>query len=91
MGHMGVHYYSVCPSTVEPPFLAQYRKGQDARNLEMQNHKLDSKISDLAQKILRSYDSYEQREITSEMEQLKQLRAKNEHDLQQIVPKKSID
>jgi hypothetical protein len=39
LGRMGIAYMYVCPSTVEEEFLIGYRKGQDARHLEVANKK----------------------------------------------------
>lgn len=87
LGRMGVAYHYVCPSTVEPPFLLSYRKGQDARELEIQNQKLDEQINDTTQKLIQSGDTYEKNELSTALEQLKKLRAKNDRELSKIISK----
>jgi hypothetical protein len=87
LGRMGVSYYYVCPSTVEPQFLGGYRRGQQARELELQNQKLDEKIDDLSQKVIQTSSIYEKKELTTELDQLKVLRAKNERELSKIISK----
>src|SRR4051812_38135359 len=41
LGRTGASYHYVCPSTVEQEFLSSYRKGQEARELEAENKKLE--------------------------------------------------
>ncbi len=85
LGRMGIAYVYVCPSTVEAEFLAGYRRGQQARELEIANQKLDSEIDHLSNKLGRVDSKFEQREIASELEQLKKLRAKNEKNLDEVA------
>lgn len=87
LGRLGAAYHYVCPTTVERPFLLGYRKGQDARDLEMQNQKLDEQINETTQKLLQSGDTYEKNELSTALEQLKKLRAKNDRELSKIIAK----
>ncbi len=87
LGRMGGTYYYVCPSTVEPRFLSSYRKGQSARELEVQNKKIDLQIDQLAQKLVVESDQHEQRQIASELDNLKKVRNKNERELSKIISK----
>ncbi len=91
MGRMGVAYYNVCPSNFETRFLAQYKKGQDIRNIETQNHKLDAKINDIHSQIVRVSDPLQQTSLASELEELQKLRAQNERDLSEISSGASIN
>lgn len=84
LGRMGIAYHYTCPSTMEPDFLAGYRRGQEARKLEMENQKLDSEIDALLAKLNGESSQYSRREIASELEQLRKTRAKNEKDLGKI-------
>lgn len=81
LGRMGIAYLYVCPSTMEPEFLSGYRRGQDARKLEVENQKLDAEIDALLAKLNAEQSQYSRREIASELEQLRKTRAKNEKDL----------
>lgn len=81
LGRMGLPYLYVCPSTIEPKFLSSYRKGQEARKLEVQNQKIDAEIDELLAKLNYVDSSYARREIASEVEQLRKERIKNDKDL----------
>jgi len=87
LGRMGVAYYYVCPSTVEPQFLTGYRNGQQARELEMQNQKIDDQIDQLAQKLIATESANEKQEIKEQLEELKRTRAKNDQELTKIITK----
>lgn len=87
LGRMGVAYYYVCPSTVEPQFLSGYRRGQEARDLEQQNQKLDEQIDQLAQKLVTVNNTSEQEEVASQLDELKKTRAENEQKLNKITTK----
>jgi hypothetical protein len=87
LGRMGVAYYYVCPSTVEPPFLAAYRKGQQAREIEIANQKLDDQIDQLGQKLVASDSANEKKDIEKQIDELKAARAKNDQELSKIITK----
>lgn len=87
LGRMGVPYYYVCPSTVETQFLASYRKGQQARDLEQQNQKLDEEIDQVAQKLIKVSDTGQQEALANQLDELKKTRAKNEQELNKIIAK----
>jgi len=87
LGRMGVAYYYVCPSTVEAPFLASYKMGQQAREIEIQNQKLDDQIDQLGQKLNSSESSNEKKEINDQIEALKKARTKNDQELSKIIIK----
>jgi len=87
LGRMGVAYYYVCPSTVEPAFLTGYRQGQQARELELQNQKIDEQIDQLVQKLTAAENPNEKQEITQQLEELKKSRAKNDQELTKIITK----
>ena len=84
LGRMGIAYMYVCPSTVEEEFLVGYRKGQDARHLEVANKKIDAAIDETTNKLNLSDNSAERRELASELEQLKKKRAQNEKTLDRV-------
>ncbi len=84
MGRMGVAYHYVCPSTMEAAFLEGYRRGQQARELEIANQKLDAEIDELIAKLTQAGDQYEKRQIASELDDLRKTRAKNERALESI-------
>lgn len=84
LGRMGIAYHYTCPSTMEPDFLAGYRRGQEARKLEIENQKLDAEIDALLAKLNSESSQYSRREIASELEQLRKSRAKNEKDLSKV-------
>jgi hypothetical protein len=87
LGRMGIAYYYVCPSTIEPQFLSGYRRGQQARDLEQQNQKLDEQIDQTAQKLIRAGNPNEQDELAKQLDELKKTRAKNEQELGKIISK----
>lgn len=84
LGRMGGTYYYVCPSIVEPQFLSEYRKGQQARELAMKNQKLDEQIDQLAARLAHAASTQEQDELTSRLEELKKSRAKNEEQTKAV-------
>lgn len=85
LGRMGISYAYVCPSVGEEKFLASYRRGQDARELQIRNQMLDAKIDSILGKLNRIDTGYEQRELASELEVLKKKRAQNGKELDQIT------
>lgn len=85
LGRMGLTYTYVCPSTMEPQFLSSYRKGQQARLLQIKKRELDTKIESLTDQILQTTSgSFENRQMQSELNQLKRLRAANERELEAV-------
>ena len=84
LGRMGIAYLYVCPSTTEGEFLAGYRRGQKAREIEIENQKLDAEIDSLLARLNRADTNYARRELASELEQLRKLRSKNEKDLNRV-------
>jgi hypothetical protein len=84
LGRMGIAYNYVCPSTMEPEFLAGYRKGQQARDLEIANQKLDAEIDMLIAKITSANNQYEKRKLASELDDLRKTRTQNERRLDNI-------
>jgi hypothetical protein len=85
LGRMGISYLYVCPSTVEPRFLAAYRRGQQARKLELKQKELDTQIDSITQRLLRADGgTYESRELSSQLDQLKKLRAANQRQRDKI-------
>ncbi|MBX3023153.1 MAG: DUF2799 domain-containing protein [Bdellovibrionales bacterium] len=86
LGRMGLSYMNVCPSTMEEDFLLAFRKGQQARVLQLRAKDLDAKIETLTERLLQTHaDSYENRSINSELAQLKKLRAVNERELNRVT------
>ena len=85
LGRMGIGYMYVCPSTVEPQFLNSYRKGQRAHDLELESKRIDLQIDQLAQRLLVSNNKYDQKEMSSELEQLKKLRSVKDKELSKII------
>jgi len=84
LGRMGIPYLYACPSTTENEFLAGYRRGQKARELETENQKLNTEIDSILAKLNREESNFTRRELASELEQLRKLRSKNEKDLDRI-------
>lgn len=84
LGRMGLVYMYVCPSTVEPKFLSSYRKGQRARDLEIENKKLDGKIETVSEKLSQSANDFERLRLTSEIAQLQAQRDKNQKEMDRI-------
>jgi hypothetical protein len=86
LARMGINYLYVCPSTMEEDFLTSYRKGQQARILMLKKRDLDTQIESLTQRLLAtSAGTTENREIGSQLEELKKLRSDNERELTQIT------
>lgn len=81
LGRMGIPYFYVCPSTMEPEFVSGYRRGQQARQLELQKQELDAQIDTLNQKAMISDSAYERRKIRTELEQLRKRRTQANRDL----------
>jgi len=84
LGRMGIAYHYVCPSTSEPEFLAGYRRGQQARDLEIQNQQLDAEIDMIVAKLTAAANTYEKRQLAGELDGLRRVRAKNERELDKI-------
>lgn len=84
LGRMNISYMYTCPSTVEEMFLSAYRKGQEARQLEVANKKIDAKIDETLGRLSTAENKAERRELASEIEQLKQKRAQNEKTLDKV-------
>lgn len=84
LGRQGLAYFYVCPSTMEPEFLTGYRRGQTAHTLEVEIKKLDSRIDTMVQQLVATNSTYERNQLTSELEQLKKMRARNDQKLTQI-------
>ena len=84
LGRMGINYGYVCPSTTEPDFLASYRKGQQARQLEIENQKMDSQIDQLLAQLQQAETPYQKRKLASELNSLKKERAKKERELNKV-------
>lgn len=87
LGRMGIAYLYVCPSTVEPQFLTAYRRGQQARDLELESKKLELEIDQVSQKLLIADNQPEQQELAAELTQLKKVRAEKERQLSRIITK----
>lgn len=85
LGRMGIAYLYVCPSTVEQPFITSYRRGQRAHDLELENKRLDLQIDQLSQKLMVANNKYDQKEISSELTQLKKERALKDKELSKII------
>lgn len=85
LGRSGISYLYVCPSTVEELFLSAYRKGQEARQLEVANKKIDAKIDETLGKLNNVESKAERRELASEIEELKKARAQNEKSLDKVT------
>lgn len=84
LGRMGLAYQYVCPSTVEEKFLAGYRRGQKARDLESANQRLGVKIENVVAELDGAADGYERRLLSSELSQLRSERARVERQLNRI-------
>jgi hypothetical protein len=85
LGRMGLAYMYVCPSTMESPFLSAYRRGQQARMLELKKRDLDAKIESLSTRLqVLNESSFERRGLLSQIEELRKLRAANERELGQV-------
>jgi len=85
LGRMGIAYFYVCPSTVESAFLSAFRKCQRAHDLEVESNRLNLKIDELAQRLVASQNSFDQRQIASEITQLKRTRTQKEKELATIT------
>ena len=81
LGRMGIAYMYVCPSTIENKFLSGYRKGQRARELEIENKKLDGRIDSVAEKLNQSANDFERLRLTAELAQLQATRSKNQKEM----------
>lgn len=88
LGRMGIAYMYVCPSTVEPKFLVGYRKGQRARELEIENKKIDGRIDSLSEKVQQSANDYERIRLTAEIQELQAVRSKNEQEMNKAYSKR---
>lgn len=85
MGKMGISYMNVCPATIEPEFLRSYRRGQMARDLEVEIKTIDKQIQSVSQKIETEGISGQNRPLMSQLEQLRVLREKNARELERIL------
>ena len=85
LGRMGINYLYVCPTTMESTFLISYRRGQQARLLELKKKDLEAKIETLSQRLQTMVDStLASRAINTELSELKKLRAANDVELTKI-------
>ena len=90
VGRAGQPYHDVCPAPIDEAFLASYRRGQRARELEQRYRDLDAEIESLSDRLLRAEDSPAQRRLTVRLHQLRQARVRterelNKHQLKQIT------
>ena len=81
LGKMGLAYMFVCPSTVEPQFLSGYRKGQRARELEIENKKLEGKIDTISERLTTSNGDFDKARVVTELMQLQARKTQNEEEL----------
>ena len=84
---MRIAYRKVCPNSIEVAFLESYNRGEKARFLEIENQKLATKIEQIAQQITnqRTISSVQKDELSTQIEDLKKMRADNERKLSLIV------
>lgn len=87
LGKMGVAYLYVCPSTTESKFLSGYRQGQRARELEIENQKIEGKIESVSEKLNVTENEYDRARLVSELNQLQNLKAENERELERHISK----
>ncbi len=87
LGKMGIAYMYVCPSTMESKFLSSYRKGQRARELEIENKKLDSKIDTISEKLSASRNEFEKARMGHEIIQLQAQKSQIENELNKTFSK----
>ena len=88
LGKMGIAYLYVCPSTMEPKFLANYRKGQRARELEIENKKLESKIDTISEKLNTTRNDFEKVRMSNEIIQLQAQKSQVETELNKSYSKR---
>lgn len=85
LGRAGQPYHSVCPAPVEDAFLANYRRGQRARELEQRSRDLDAEIDSLSNLLLRAGNVPARDRLSIKINRLRQARARAERDLSQIA------
>lgn len=81
LGRMGIAYLYVCPATMESQFVSGYRRGQQARQTELQSKELDARIDSLLQKIDKANNQSERAKLASELNTLKKTRARAGREL----------
>ncbi|MGE0527300.1 MAG: DUF2799 domain-containing protein [Bdellovibrionales bacterium] len=84
LGRSGIAYLYVCPSTIEPTFLNSYRRGQEARQLELKQKELDARIDSLTDQLDKASTRFERTRLADELNQLQRLRARNERELTRV-------
>lgn len=70
LGKSGIPYLYVCPVTMEQEFLKGYRKGQRARELEVETRQLDTQIDFVTQRLNTAADEAEKKNLNEELGKL---------------------
>lgn len=85
VGRMGQAYKQVCPPILEKDFLAEFRRGQQARQLEQVNRELDQQIESIFHKLNRqALSTIEERDLRTQLNDLEKARAQNQRQLSEI-------
>jgi hypothetical protein len=87
LGKSGIPYMFVCPPTMESEFLAGYRKGQRARELELESHKLETEIDTLNQKLAIT-SGEEKVALQEELGKLTAKKSETEQELNKTISKR---
>lgn len=87
LGRMNVAYNHVCPHSMEKDFLVAFERGVRARNIEMENKKIETRIEALAAQLLdsRAVASDSKNAISDELQNLKDKRVENDQELTKIT------
>lgn len=86
LGKSGIPYMFVCPPTMESEFLAGYRKGQRARELEVESRKIEAELELLNQKLALTAGE-DKVALQEEIGKLTAKKSDLEHELNRTVSK----
>ena len=78
LGRMGLAYQGVCPVLSEPDFLKEFRRGQAARQAELEKRKVETQISRLTEELDHTNDLDERAQLADEIRALRTMRAQSD-------------
>lgn len=78
LGRMGLTYQGVCPVLSEPDFLKEFRRGEAARQAELEKRKVESQISRLTEELNHTNNVDERAQLAEEIQTLRSMHAQSE-------------
>jgi hypothetical protein len=78
LGRMGLAYRGVCPVLSESDFLKEFRRGQAARQAELEKRKVETQISRLTEELDHTNNLDERAQLAEEIRTLRTMHAQSE-------------